>query len=348
MVEEHGLDLDDLVVLLLLHLNIGVDLLEAVLYRCKGLGQGHGPALLNGVGHLLEHHRVGVDVRHREAAAGISPDVLGHGCFGLIGPGHDGLVVVVGRGHHVVAGKEEDGRKAEQGKVDAVVPGVVEDALDAIGRRRHTEKADDEGYILIHRLALQLSTLAALGGAQFLGQLRLLGEVVRRAPELAHALLGLFRELGQSAGSFLRLLAGKLGLTGSAQTGDVRLFLRQNFQQGVHVPLILEVALLLLAAVVLHHEVSHRGEHPLAGETALTHGDPLEHPADAAVGQIIPAVDVEAVEIEGFFAHAAGADLFTGFLIGFQRCLVQMGKAQLCRMKQHRRSPSFFSLILPL
>ncbi len=125
---------------------------------------------------------------------------------------HDGLVVVVGRGHHVVAGKEEDGREAEQGKVDAVVPGVVEDALDAIGRRRHTEKADDEGHILIHRLALQLSTLAALGGAQFLGQFRLLGEVVRRTLELAHALLGLFRELGQPAGSFLRLLTGKLGL----------------------------------------------------------------------------------------------------------------------------------------
>ncbi len=41
---------------------------------------------MNGVGHLLEHHRVGVDVRHREAAAGVSPDVLGHGCFGLVGP----------------------------------------------------------------------------------------------------------------------------------------------------------------------------------------------------------------------------------------------------------------------
>ena len=39
VVEEHGLDLDDLVVLLLLHLNVGVDLLEAVLYRCKGLGR---------------------------------------------------------------------------------------------------------------------------------------------------------------------------------------------------------------------------------------------------------------------------------------------------------------------
>ena len=161
-------------------------------------------------------------------------------------------------------------------------------------------------------------------------------------------MLGVFRQLRQLAGGLFGLLLLHGLLPCRAQPLDLRLLFGQNVQQGVHVPLILEVALLLLAAVVLHHEVSHRGEHPLAGETALTHGDPLEHPADAAVGQIIPAVDVEAVEIEGFFAHAAGADLFAGFLIGFQRCLVQMGKAQLCRMKQHRRSPSFFSLILPL
>ncbi len=258
-------------------------------------------------------------------------------------------MVVVGRRHHVVAGKEEDGRKAEQSKVDAVVSDVVEDALDTIGRRRHTEKADDEGDILIHRLALQLSALAALGGAEFFGKFRFLGEVVRRALELAHALLCLFRELGQSPGGFFRLLAGKFRLACGAQTRDVGLFFRQNFQQGVHIPLVLEVALLLLAAVVLHHEVSHRGKHPLAGEASLTHGHPLEHAADAAIGQIIPAVDVEAVEVEGLFAHAAGADLFAGFLIGFQRCFVQMGEAQLCRMKQHREIPFFiFSLILPL
>ena len=343
MVEEHGLDLDDLVVLFLLHLNVGVDLFEAVLHSLEGFGQGDGPALLKSIGHLLEHHRVSVDVRHREVPAGIGFDVLGHGRFGPVGTLHDGVMVVVGRRHHVVAGEEEDGRKAEQRKVDTVVSGVVDDALDAIGRRHHAEQTDDERHIFIHRLALQLGALAALGSAELFGKLRFPGEVVRCALELAHALLCLFRELGQPPGGFLGLLADNFRLACGAQTRDVGLFFRQNFQQGIHIPLVLEVALLLLAAVVLHHEVSHRGKHPLAGEASLAHGHPLEHTADAAIGQIIPAVDVEAVEVEGLFAHAAGADLFAGFLIGFQRCFVQMGEAQLCRMKQHRESPSSIS-----
>ena len=100
------------------------NLLNSILEELSSLSYVHPGDVLKSIGHLLEHHRVSVDVRHREAAAGVSPDVLGHGGLSLVGPDHDGLVVVVGRGHHVVAGKEEDGRKAEQGKVDAVVPGA--------------------------------------------------------------------------------------------------------------------------------------------------------------------------------------------------------------------------------
>ena len=79
---------------------------------------------------------------------------------------------------------------------------------------------------------------------------------------------------------------------------DLRLLFGQHLQQLVHIPLVLEVALLLLAAIVLHHKVGHGGKHALAGKAAGAHSHPLEHAADAAVGQIIAAVDVKAVEVQ--------------------------------------------------
>ena len=156
----------------------------------------------------------------------------------------------------------------------------------------------------------------------------------------------MFGVLGQ-----LRQLAGGLfcglfchGLFARrAQQLDLRLLLGEDIQQSVHVPLILEVALLLLAAVVLHHEVGHGGEHSLAGKAALAHGHPLEDAGDAAVGQIIAAVDVEAVEVKRLFAHAAGADLLTGFFIGFQLVGVELRQTQLCRFEQH--SVSLFCFV---
>ena len=212
---------------------------------------------------------------------------------------------------------------------------MIDDTLDTIGRRDHAEQTDDEGHIFIHRLALQLGALAALGSAELFGKLRFLGEVVRCALELAHALLCLFRELGQPAGGFLGLLAGNFRLACGAQTRDVGLFFRQNFQQSVHVPLVLEVALLLLAAVVLHHKIRHGGKHALAGKAAGTHSHPLEHPGDAAVRQIIAAVDVKAVQVQRLFAHAAGADLPAGFFVCLQLLRVKLCHAQLCGFENH-------------
>jgi len=135
---------------------------------------------------------------------------------------------------------------------------------------------------------------------------------------------------------------------GGTQQPDLGLLLCQQLQQGIHVPLILEVALLLFAAVVLHHKVSHGGKHSLAGKAARTHGHPLEHAGDAGVGQVVAAVDVKAVQIQGFFAHAAGADLFAGFPISHQLGGIEPGKAQLCRFEEHNVHPSFAFLFVPI
>ena len=71
------------------------------------------------------------------------------------------------------------------------------------------------------------------------------------------AVLGVFRQLRQLAGGLFGLLLLHGLLACRAQPLDLRLLFGQNVQQGVHVPLILEVALLLLAAVVLHHQIGH-------------------------------------------------------------------------------------------
>ena len=157
--------------------------------------------------------------------------------------------------------------------------------------------------------------------------------------------LGKLRQLagGLFSGLFLQRL-----LTGGAEQMQLRLLLGKHFQQGVHVPLVLEVALLLFAAVVLHHKVSHGGKHSLAGKAARTHGHPLEHAGDAGVGQVVAAVDVKAVQIQGFFAHAAGADLFAGLPVGLQLGRVEPGKAQLCRFEEHNVHPSFAFLFVPI
>ena len=127
-------------------------------------------------------------------------------------------------------------------------------------------------------------------------------------------------------------------LTGFAQQRDLRLLFGQHLQQLVHVPFILEIALLLLAAVVLYHQVGHGGEHAFAAEAAGAHGHPLEHAGNAAVGQVIPAVNVKAVEVQRLFANAAGADLAAGLFVRFQLLFIKLCHAQLCRFEDHGSS----------
>ncbi len=136
-------------------------------------GHGDGTALFNGVGHLLEHDGMGVAAGHRESTIRVVLHILRHGRFRLVGALHDGIVVVAGRGQHVVAGEQEDGRKAKQGKVDAVVADMVRHRIQTVGCRHDAEHEDGQRHIAVHRLALQLGALAALGGAQLFGELRL-------------------------------------------------------------------------------------------------------------------------------------------------------------------------------
>ena len=76
-------------------------------------------------------------------------------------------------------------------------------------------------------------------------------------------MFGIVRQFRQLAGGlFLSLFLQRL-LPGGTQQPDLGLLLCQQLQQGIHVPLILEVALLLFAAVVLHHKVSHGANIPL-------------------------------------------------------------------------------------
>ena len=125
VVEEQGLDDHHLVIFLLLHLHVRVQGFQARLDRFQCLGHGDSAALLHGVHHLLEHDGVGVPACHWERPVGVVLHILCHGGFGLFSTLHDGVVVIVGGGQHIVAGKQEDGRKAEQRKVHAVAAGVA-------------------------------------------------------------------------------------------------------------------------------------------------------------------------------------------------------------------------------
>ena len=213
--------------------------------------------------------------------------------------------------------------------------------VDAVGCRHHTKQADDEGDVLVHRLALQLGTLPPLRLTQLLGQLRLCVQIVFGAGQHGDGVLGVLGQLRQFACRLFLLLFLEALLTGRTQQPDLRLGLGQQREDRVHVAFILEVALFLLAAVVFHHQIGHRGKDALARKAALAHGDPFEHPANAAVRQIIAAVDVKTVQIEGFLTDPAGADLLAGFLVRFQLRFVEMGEAKLCRSKQHS-DPFFF------
>ena len=266
---------------------------------------------------------------------GVVPDILCHGCFGLVCTLHDGAVVIVGGGQHIVAGKQKDGGKAEQRKVHAVAAGVAEHRIQAVGCGRNAQHKNSQRHIPVHRLALQLRTLAALGGAQLCGKLRLCVQILLCPAQHGKAVLCLCGKLRQLAGSLFGGLFLQRLLTGGAQQMQLRLLFRQHFQQGVHVPLVLEVALLLLAAVVLHHKIRHGGKHALAGKAAGAHSHPLEHPGDAAVRQIIAAVDVKAVQVQRLFANAAGADLPAGFFVCLQLLRVKLCHAQLCGFENH-------------
>ena len=126
--------------------------------------------------------------------------ILCHGSLGLVRTLHDGVVVIVGGGQHIVAGKQEDGGKAEQRKVHAVAAGVAEHGIQTVGRSRNTQHKDGQRHIPVHRLTLQLRTLAALGSAQLGGKLRLCVQILLRPAQGGHAVLCLGRKLRQLAG----------------------------------------------------------------------------------------------------------------------------------------------------
>ena len=195
-------------------------------------------------------------------------------------------------------------------------------------------------HIAVHRLALQLGTLAALGCAELIGESRLCFQIFLCPAQHRDAVAGFVGQLAfrQLAGGLFGFLLLQHLLTGCAEQMDLRLLFGQHLQQLVHVAFILEVALLLLAAIVLHHKVGHGGKHALAGKAAGAHSHPLEHAADAAVGQIIAAVDVKAVEVQRLFANAAGADLFAGLFVLHQLLLIELCHTQLCRFEDHGSS----------
>ena len=59
---------------------------------------------------------------------------------------------------------------------------------------------------------------------------------------------------------------------------------------------------------------------------------------DAAIGQIIAAVDVKAVEVQRLFANAAGADFFAGLSVLHQLLFIKLCHTQLCRFEDHGSS----------
>ena len=266
--------------------------------------------------------------------------VFCHSSFGLLGPLHDGAVVVVGSGQHVVAGEQEDGCKAKQCKVDAIAAGVGGNGIQAVGRGDDAHNKDGQRHIAVHRLALQLGTLAALGCTQLIGDFRLCFQIFLCPAQHGDAVTGIVGQLAfrQLAGGLFGFLLLQHLLTGCAEQMDLRLLFGQHLQQLVHIPLVLEVALLLLAAIVLHHKVGHGGKHALAGKAAGAHSPPLEHAADAAIGQIIAAIDVKAVEVQRLFANAAGADLFAGLSVLHQLLIIKLCHTQLCRFEDHGSS----------
>ena len=162
-------------------------------------------------------------------------------------------------------------------------------------------------------LFLVLGALAALGGAEP-GKPGFFGEVVRLVllswPTLRSASFESWGSPLRAQPAFWRAISASLR---RLVTRDAGLFFRQNFQQAGPRPARPEVALLLLAGPSYHHEVFLIEANIPAGEARLM-ATRLNTRLDAAIGQIIPAVDVKAVEVEGLFAHAAGADLFAAFL----------------------------------
>ena len=159
VVQEHRLDDHHLVVFLLFHLHICVQGLQAVFHGSQSLRHGDSAALFNGIGHLLEHDGMCVMAGHREGTVRVVLHVFCHSSFGLLGPLHDGAVVVVGSGQHVVAGEQEDGCKAKQRKVDAIAAGVGGNGIQAVGRGDDAHNKDGKCHIAVHRLALQLGAL---------------------------------------------------------------------------------------------------------------------------------------------------------------------------------------------
>ena len=154
--------------------------------------------------------------------------------------------------------------------------------VDALGLRGGAQLISERGVLLqIGGAALQQLDLLGGGGG---GQPRLL--------------------LGQLALLFAQLLLG-----GLAVQRDLRVLPGDQRQQLIHLFLHLEYALLLRAAVVLHHQIGLGGEHALAGEAALAQRHALVDAVHGVEGHIEFPLDVEAVEVDGLFAHAAGADL---------------------------------------
>ena len=231
--------------------------------------------------------------------------------MGLFRPAHHRLSIVPGGGQHVGPGEHEQRRQAKQQKIQRRVRAPCQ-GVKPVNQGRQARRRHRQGHIAVAGLAAQVRPLFPGGPAQLPGQVRPLLQERLRLLEALDASPGLLGEFRQNPGGPIPLPPGQALLRPGAVEGQAGPGLGEVLQQLVHLVLIFEIALLLLSAAVFHHQVGNRREDAPVGKAAGAHGHPLEDPADSRKGQVVTAVQVEAVQIKGLPSHAAGTEPAAG------------------------------------
>ena len=253
--------------------------------------------------------------------------------------------VAEGGGHYLQGAEQKDQPHANQQNIQGA-GGTAEKAVAAPHKRDQRTNQQCQRHPFVMRGRAVTRALALGNAAHLLGKAGLCGQILFAPAQLLGQGLGLGAKLHLLfGGSLLRGLFGQLLLRARTHKPNFRLNAGQLCQQKIHILLKFKIALLFLAVIVFHHQIRHGGKHSLAGKAALAHGNALIHALNAAIGNVIAAVNIKTVQIQRLLAKAAGADFFTVGFILFQHIHRQGGSAQSNGFQQHKWGLSLQNLV---
>ena len=190
---------------------------------------------------------------------------------------------------------------------------MVHEGIDSISKSGCSHDHHEQGKPLIKRLCLLIGSLFLCRICEFRKQGHPLREPFFCLLQNANTLFCLFRKGNEPLLGLFLLRLGKPFFSRLAHGLHLRKSLLHSRHKSIHLILIFKIALFLTAVIKDDDQIRHRRKQAFSGESAFAHGHAFKDTGDGRYRNIIPPLQIKAVEIERLFSDPARSDLLTVF-----------------------------------